>query len=232
MTKTTTDFFTPELAAHYDERNRKLSAISENLHFLTRLVLEKLPPHARILSVGAGTGADILPLARAFPHWRFVAVEPSKSMLEVCRERMAQEGFASRCEFVHGYASDVPASAEFDACLSILVGHFVGRQDRAVFYQNLTDHLKPGGIIINAEISFNLNSPQFPAMLQNWEKVQTLMGATPESLRALPTTLKEILTVLAPEETEDLLRASGIEFPIRFYQAFMISAWHGTKAVR
>lgn len=232
MAKPTADFFTPELAAHYDERNRKLSAISENLHFLTRLVLERLPARAQILSVGAGTGADILPLARAFPEWRFVAVEPSKSMLEVCRERLTTEGFASRCEFIHGYASDVPAKAEFDACLSILVGHFVGHDDRAGFYKNLVDHLKPGGTLVNAEISFDLNSAQFPSMLKNWEKVQALMGATPESLQTLPKTLKEILTVLPPEETEALIRTSGIDLPVRFFQAFLICAWHGTKTVR
>ena len=55
------------------------------------------------------------------------------------------------------------------------------------------------------------------------------MGATPESLAALPAQLRDVLAVLPPAETETLLRQSGIETPVRFFQAFMISGWYGTK---
>src|SRR5688572_33219408 len=82
------DFFTEKLAKQYDERNGRLAPISDSLHFLMRLILEDRPAHSKVLSVGAGTGADILALAEAFPSWSFVAVEPSVSMLNVCRERM------------------------------------------------------------------------------------------------------------------------------------------------
>jgi tRNA (cmo5U34)-methyltransferase len=81
-----------------------------------------------------------------------------------------------------------------------------------------------------AELSFDLASPQFPLMLQNWEQVQLLMGATPESLAKLPVQLREMLSVVSPADTEALLRQSGIPQPLRFFQAFMICGWHGNKA--
>ncbi len=224
-----TDFFNKDMAERYDDRNSKLAPISDCMHFLTRLVLRDLPEKSKVLCVGVGTGAEIISLAKAFPKWTFVGVDPSADMLTVGRERMKSAGFADRCEFVHGYVHDVKKKAEFDLVVSFLVGHFVKRAERLAFYQGMSDRLKPEGMLVNAEISSDLNSVSFPALLHGWEGVQELMGGTPESLATLPKMLREMLTVLPPNETEELLRESGIETPTRFFQALMISAWYGYR---
>lgn len=230
MSKSTDGFFNQDVAKSYDERNRKLSAISDCLHFLMTLILPRLPTRARVLCVGVGTGAEISSLSRVFPEWRFVALEPSLPMLDECRRRLAEEGVSDRCEFVHGYVEDIENVPAFDAVLSILVAHFIPRRDRQNFFKQMTARLKPSGYLVNAEISFDLNSPEFPLMLKNWEGVQRLMGATPESLAKLPQALKEVLAILPPDETEDLFRQSGISLPVRFFQAFMICGWYGIKS--
>lgn len=223
------DFFTKELAERYDERNKNLSSISDNLHFLIKLILNDLPRKAKILSVGAGTGAEILALARSFPEWTFVAVEPSISMLEVCKTRVRESGFLDRFEFFHGYAKDYTPGENFNAVLAVLVGHFVKRDERLNFYKSLSSRLKIGGFFINAEISYDLNSPEFSSMLNSWKQVQKLMGATPESLDGLSKQLTEVLTVLPPVETRTLIRDSGIDLPVRFFQSLIISGWYGVK---
>jgi tRNA (cmo5U34)-methyltransferase len=224
------DFFTPEMSRTYDEKNSRLAPIAGGMHFLTGLVLQGLPVNARILCVGVGTGAEILSLSREYPRWRFVGVDPSAAMLEVCRERMKQAGLMDRCELVHGYMQDVPGEESFDAVLSILVGHFVKRQERPGFYQGVCARLKRAGTFVNTEISFDLDSEEFPAMLADWERVQALQGATPESLKSLPNTLRHVLTVLPPAEVETLMRANGFALPIRFFQAAMIMGWHATRS--
>lgn len=212
------NFFNKEASRFYDERNSNLAPIMENMHFLVRLVLQDLPEDARILCVGVGTGAEILSLSKIYPKWTFTGVDPSDSMLEVCRERLEKAGVADRCELIHGYVQDAPAGEEFDATVAILVGHFVPREERASFYQNMHQRLKDGGYLINTEISFDLDSKEFPLMLKNWERVQSLMGATPESLEKLPDMLRNALTVLPPSEVEDIIRASGFSLPVRFFQ--------------
>jgi tRNA (cmo5U34)-methyltransferase len=223
------DFFNQDMAKRYDERNSKLSAISDNLHFLVRLVLADLPARARILCVGVGTGAEILSLAKARPEWTFVGVDPSKEMLDVCRSRLAQEGVGDRCELIHGYVQDAPEGAAFDAVLSILVAHFIPRAERRDFYRSILQRLKPDGYFASAEISADLDAPEFPAMLKNWEQVQALMGATPESLQNLESTLRNTLSVLSPEETAALWRESGFGPPVQFFQAFMIRGLYARK---
>lgn len=229
MSNSNVDFFTKEMAEGYDKRNSPLSPISDGLHFLMSLVLENLPANCRVLSVGAGTGAEILYLAKIFPSWTFVAVEPSESMLNICKERVHDAYLGDRCEFVHGYCSNLPKEASFDVALSILVAHFIAKSERASYFSEMTSRLKSGGYLINAEISIGIESNEFAPMLDVWESVQKRMGGTPESLKNLPQVLKEILTVLPNCETEQLLRTSGIPLPVKFYQAFMISAWYGVK---
>lgn len=213
----------------YDERNQQLSSISENMHFLIRLALKDAPLRARVLCVGVGTGAEILSLAQAFPEWTFVGVDPAQGMLDVCRERLAEAGILSRCELVHGYVHELPLREDFDIAVSVLVAHFVKRDDRPNFYKAMCDRLRAKGILVNTEISFDLDSKEFPSMLQNWKAVQQLMGATPESLANLEVQLRAMLTVVPPAETEKILRASGVSLPVQFFQAFMIRGWYGVK---
>lgn len=223
------DHFT-DAASVYDDRNRQLTPIADNMHFLIRLILLNAPVRARILCVGVGTGAEILSLSQAYPEWTFVGVDPSIGMLEVCRKKLGDAGVLNRCELIHGYVHDVPFDQSFDAVLSILVAHFVNREDRLEFYQSMTDRLCHRGTLINTELSFDLNSHEFPLMLKNWEAIQSLMGASQESLANLSLQLRETLSVISPTETENLLTQSGIQLPVRFFQAFMINGWYGLKA--
>lgn len=113
--------------------------------------------------------------------------------------------------------------------LSILVAHFLKREERLKFYRAMSNRLYPNGILIDTEISYDLDAQEFPLMLKNWESIQSLMGATPESIANLSRVLRDMLSVLPPIEVEQMLRQSGIQLPVRFFQSFMISGWYGTK---
>lgn len=227
VSKSLVNFFNNDQASQYDQKNSKLFPLMGCLHFLTSLILKDLPSNSKILCVGAGTGAEILALSQIYPKWTFVALDPSASMLDVCKERLKSANVLDRCELIHGYVHELPKEAKFDAAISMLVGHFVSH--KTDFFRNMIERLCDGGYLINAEISFDLNSTEFPNMLKNWESVQTLMGATPESITTLPEQMKNVLTVLPPHDIEAHIRESGIALPVRFFQAFMICGWYGIK---
>lgn len=224
----TPSFFDRDVADAYDRRNSALAPISHNLHFLVRLVLADLPGDARVLCVGVGTGAEILSLAAACPGWSFVGVDPSAEMLAVGRRRLEDAGVLERCDLVQGYVDDAP-NGPFDAVVSLFVAHFIKAEGRPAFYAAIYDRLKPGGRFASAEISTDLDAPQFPALLEDWKQVQRLMGATPQSLANLGGAMRDVLGVLPPEDTEALWRDAGFAMPIPFFQAFMIRGWHAVK---
>lgn len=158
-----------------------------------------------------------------------VREDPSMEMLDICHQNLKNAGISNPCELIHGYIQDVSNTKQFDAVLSILVGHFIPRDDRIAFYTDMQQRLKTGGYFINTEISSDLNSAEFPDMLRAWKTLQMQMGGTDDSIKNIPHLLKNILSVTSPEETENFIRSSGIEQPVRFFQAFMIVGWFGIK---
>lgn len=225
---TTAGFFNADMAAGYDQRNAGLKPISDCLHFLMGMVLEDLPPDARILCVGVGTGAEILALAGAHPGWSFTGVDSSAEMLAVGRDRLGAAGVLGRCRLVHGYVDDV-ADTGFDAVVSLLVAHFVAAADRPAFYRAIHDRLRPGGRFVSAEISADLDAAAAPAMTDDWRLVHARMGADADALAALPAMLRDVLAVVTPDRTEALWRDAGFVATVPFFQGFLIRAWHARK---
>ncbi|MCX6048907.1 MAG: class I SAM-dependent methyltransferase, partial [Chloroflexi bacterium] len=144
-------------AASYDQQWRKLAPINDALHLLTSTVLSELPPQAKILCVGAGTGAEILYLAQKFPEWRFTAVEPSTAMLDVCRRRVEEQGIAARCLFHAGYLDSLPSHGSFDAATAFLVSQFIlEREVRSKFFQSIAERLCPTGLLVSSDLAGDL----------------------------------------------------------------------------
>jgi tRNA (cmo5U34)-methyltransferase len=105
------------MASGYDSKSDKIAPIYNGLYFLLESVFAELPQDARLLCVGVGTGTEVLHLASVFPGWSFTAVEPSGAMLDVCRRRVEEAGFSSRCRFREGYVDSLPSDELYDGCL-------------------------------------------------------------------------------------------------------------------
>ena len=112
-------------AAGYDKQWARMAPIRDGLHFLLESVFADLPTDARILCVGAGTGAELAYLARTFPRWSFTAVDPSGAMLDLCRQRAKTEGYSSRCYFHEGYLDSLPTQDRHDGATCFLVSQFI-----------------------------------------------------------------------------------------------------------
>lgn len=135
-------------APSYDQQWSKLAAFRDGLHMLIGSIFSELPISSRVLCVGAGTGAEMIYLAQRFPHWAFTAVEPSVLMLNVCRRRAEEHGFAARCSFHEGYLDSLPSTESFDAATCLLVSQFlVEQQARSNFFRTIAQRLQPNAIL-------------------------------------------------------------------------------------
>lgn len=156
-------------AAGYDEQQVKMAPILDALYFVLDSVLCGLPHNARILCVGSGTGTEIAYLAKKFPDWRFTAVEPSSAMLDVCRHRAENEGFASRCYFHEGYLDSLPIRNRHHAATSFLVSQFImNQQARSESFRTIADRLRPGGILASSDLASRAESDEYGALLHSW----------------------------------------------------------------
>ena len=222
--------FGQEQALAYDKRNEKLSAISESLHLQTRIILSELPADARILCVGAGTGTEIMHLAKAFPNWQFTALDPSEPMLNVCRQKAEEQGIADRCIFHHGYIDSLPITKPYHAATCFLVSHFiVDQKERTDFFSQIGAHLVPRGLLVHADLAGNTSAPEYQQLMLVWKRLLQLSEWTPESIESIPQVYKEKVGVIPPKDIEVIVEKGGFSKPVLFYQNLFIHAWFSAK---
>jgi len=173
-------------ASGYDKQWAKLAPIRDGLHFLLESVFAGLPADAKVLCVGAGTGAELAHLARKFPLWTFTVVEPSGAMLDVCRHRAEEQAFVSRCHFHAGYVDTLPGGDMHDAATSFLVSQFIlGREARSEFFRSIANRLKPRGLLASSDLSSEVGSHDHLALVEAWMNMMAAADVPPEALEQM-----------------------------------------------
>lgn len=220
---TSSTLFDESKAASYDERFAKLAAMRDALHLVTQLALDDLPADARILCVGAGTGAELLHLAAAFPGWRFTAVEPSGPMLARCRLRAETHGIASRCHFHEGYVESLHGEGAFDGATALLVSQFlVDRDARRAFFRAIADRLRPDAPLVVADLACSAPTDALRAL---WERAWLHADVPAAAVARMSEAFGRQVAVLAPEEVAAIIAAGGFDTPFQCFQSILIHGW-------
>ena len=218
--------FGAEQAAAYDARFAKLEPMRDALHLLTGGILARLPSDARLLCVGAGTGAELLALAARFPGWRLTAVEPSGAMLNLCRKKATDAGIAGRCEFHEGFLESLPLAEPYHAATSFLVSQFVLDVDqRRDFFRHIAERLLPGGYLVSSDLSADLTSGDYFRLFEVWSNLFDFAGFQPEQIECIRLAYGKDVAVSAAEHIESLIASAGFETPVAFYQSVLIRGW-------
>ena len=220
--------FEGEMAAAYDQKWAKWQPMQDAMYLFIRSVFADLPERARLLCVGAGTGNELVMLARTFPGWSFTAVEPSTAMLDQCRRKLAAIGAEPRCQFHEGYLETLEAPGPFDAATSILVSHFlVDREERCQFFRSIADRLVAGGPLVTADLAWDPESPSLETMFRHWFAFNE---AGPEEAAKFRSALGKQVAMLAPESVEQILVDGGFEVPGRIFQSLFIHVWYARRS--
>jgi tRNA (cmo5U34)-methyltransferase len=220
-------------AASYDKQWARMAPLRDCLHFLLKSVFEDLPSDARILCVGAGTGAEIAYLAKTFERWRFTAVDPSGAMLEVCRKRAEVEGYAARCDFHEGYVESLAIDDMHDGATSFLVSQFIlSQQARTQFFADIARRLRPGAVLASCDLASDVGSPEYEALLRSWMIVMASSGVDPQMLERMRMAYAKDVAVLPPAVVASIIRAGGFDLPVQFFQAGLMHAWFAKRAMQ
>lgn len=231
MTKDELNDLFDKQAAGYDRQWSRLSAINDCLYLLLDSVLADLPSDANVLCVGAGTGRELIYLAERFPAWTFTAVEPSREMATVCRRNVAERGLDSRVEVHCGYVDSLDLEPRFDAATSFLVSQFLtDKADRRAFFLSIAERLKPGGHLVNTDLSFDRDSQEYESLLAVWFRTMSISEIEAEALARMKAAYENDVAVLPNAEVAMIINSSGFERPVEFFRAGMICGWFAKRA--
>lgn len=220
-------------AGTYDQQWAKLAPFRDGIHLLMASIFGRLPPNARMLCVGAGTGAEIHFLAERFPAWTFVAVEPSSRMVDVAKARAAQHGYLDRCSFHTGYLDSLPAGEPFDCASSLLVSQFLlDAAERRDFFRAIATRLQPGGMLVTSDLSADTEGPHYASLLEVWLRTMTAADLSPERVQQMRAAYSRDVAILPSRSVEALIASAGFDAPVPFYQAGLIHAWYCQRLPR
>ncbi|CAM9644105.1 unnamed protein product [Ectocarpus sp. 12 AP-2014] len=217
-------------AATYDQQWDKLAPIRDALHLLIGALFSALPNDARVLCIGAGTGAEILYLSQRFTGHHFTVVEPSAAMLEVCRRQAEEHGIASRCEFHHGYLDSLTPSAPFHAATSLLVSQFILEpEERSAFFRAIAMRLRPGGYLASADLASDVKSTAYHSLLDVWTRMLSAGNVPPDMVERFRAMYGRDVAVMPPDRVSAIIESAGFDTPVPFYQAGLVHAWYATR---
>lgn len=212
-------------AAGYDAQWQHMWPVNDCLYLLLKGVFKSLKKNAHILCVGAGTGHEVVELAQRYPEMQFTVVEPAKAMMDLCQSKLKNAGLDDRCNFMNGYVESLSTNRQFDAATAFLVSHFmVDQEERVSFFQQIAQRLKSGGVFINTDLTADIQSSDFQALLNIW--FATMAENMPEEqMQQMKKAYSELIGVIPQHRLQELIKASGFHSSFCFYQAGLIQGF-------
>lgn len=201
---------------------RQVPGYAGLLRMTTLLLAERVPADGKVLVLGAGGGLELKAMADTQPGWTFDGVDPSEKMLELAAETVGAH--RGRVRFHTGTIEAAP-DGPFDGATSILVFHFVARDERLGTLRQIRRRLAPGAPFVLAHISFPQTEPDRSTWIARHVLFGAADGADPAQLAAAREAIGTRLTILAPEEEEAMLREAGFSDVSLFYAGFSCRGW-------
>lgn len=223
MNKATDVFADPQAVAKYAEGPPRLVPGFADLQRMAMLLLaESAPQDARVLVVGAGGGLELKMFAEHQPAWRFDGVDPSAEMLKLAEATLGP--LVSRVRLHHGYTDSAP-EGPFDAAACLLTLHFIPPDERSRTLREIQRRLKPGAPLVVAHLSFPQGERERSQWLSRYVSFAISSGVDADKAATARSVMEAQLPILAPDQDEAILQASGFTNVSLFYVGFTFRGW-------
>jgi tRNA (cmo5U34)-methyltransferase len=221
--------FDQSRAAEYARQSRIALAGYDACHELSACMVSASladVSQARILVVGAGgTAGEIIALAGLEPDWTFVALDPSKPMLEVAQDNIENAGLTARVTFITGDLTEIASDAVFDAAIMIgVLHHLPGQAAKRDIMRQLAAHLKDGAPLV---VAGNYRAYQSqPLFMAAWARRWKMAGADSQEITAkMDRILQGAEPPVSQEAVDALFTQNGFERPTQFFASLFWGAW-------
>lgn len=216
--------FDAQYGQGYDTLIRAVFPGYESFFHATASVLSlKVPTDGRVLVMGCGTGTELTSFARLQPHWRLTGIDPSPTMIQVCRQRLGNHPGLTLHE---GYLNTLAADEPFDGGTSVLVMHFL-RDDgsKLAYLKEVRSRLRPGAGYVHLDVIGWNPTAAWKQVMVAWERNALSLGLEKERFDSLVEQIRVALFGVSETRMEQLFAEAGFSQIHRFWMAFHHTGW-------
>ncbi len=223
----------PVRVEKYDKSIRLFCGAYEEIFKISHCCLRaRLPAHAKILVVGAGTGMEITEFAPLNPGWSFYGVDPSADMLALAKKKIVEKNLAGDIELRKGYVDDLKEEAVFDGATCILVMHFL-KDDGAkqALLDSICKRLKHGASFVLVDGFGEPGGMEFEEIERAWKQYPLIHGVSGETVEdAFNERIMKMIQFVPESRILELMKTAGFSRVFKFYSGFLYGGWMGYKA--
>lgn len=223
MAQKSETLFTGDVVDAYAEGPPRQVPGFHSLHRMTTLLLaERAPENGHILVLGAGGGLELKAFADAHNGWTFTGVDPSADMLRLAETVVGEH--RPRINFHEAYIENAP-TGPFDGAACLLTFHFIAHDQRLETLRHIRSRLKAGAPFVLAHISFPQTEPERSLWLARHIAYSSSEKPDRDRMEKAQNAMSEKLTILSPQEEENMLREAGFSGVSLFYAGFSFKGW-------
>jgi tRNA (cmo5U34)-methyltransferase len=214
-------------ARDYDALRRRLVPCFDAFYgaALDRIADWGVPPQARVLDLGAGTGLMAAMVKERWPTVSVHLVDVSEGMLAEAQARL--QGASGASFEVADYAT-APLGGGWDLVVSALSIHHLEDPAKRALFARIRDALRPGGLFVNAEQVLGPTPAAEAAYAARWRAEVQGLGATPDEIAAAEERMR--FDRCAPLELQlDWLRDAGFAEVDCVFKAWRFAVYAGER---
>lgn len=154
----------------YQTFAQAFSATRQRLQPGVNMILDAVPPHAKLLDLGSGNGELAAELAKRDFIGSYVGLDFSEELINISNENKTPNAqFIASSLSEPGWADNLPnAPYDYVFCFAVM-HHFPSEVLRLEFLKTVNSLLVPEGRFIHSHWQF-LNSPKLTARIQPWSE--------------------------------------------------------------
>jgi tRNA (cmo5U34)-methyltransferase len=222
------DNLTAHSASSYDDHVRESIPNYDAFHVETiNLVAAYLRSPGLWLDTGCGTGTLVLKAYSQFPNTRFILADPSLSMLELAKLKLAGKERASILSPIETRHLDLLEKA--DVITAIQAHHYGGPDDRRASTRKCFDLLAQDGIFITFENIRPLTDAGTEIGKKYWQRYQERAGKSQEEARRHLNRFGKEYRPITVEEHLDLLRACSFKVVEILWYSYLQAGFYCIK---
>lgn len=183
-----------------------------------------------IVDLGCSRGEALAPLiARYGCHNRYLGVDVSEPMLDVCRQRFKGWIETGVVRIQNVDLRETYPNVEASVTLSVLTLQFTPIEYRHRIVRDVFLHTVPGGAFILVEKVLGGSAELDAAMVEHYLSLKAANGYSADQIDRKRLSLEGVLVPVTARWNEDLLHAAGFSQVECFWRWNCFAGWVGTR---